>query len=218
MRLQKILGVVALLLFAATPLEKISAESLQTESIAAENVTPHVIHVGLGYSYIPGIHVDGGKMTFGSVKHGVGYEVGYEYLFRKSWLSLGFICTGHYSGGAAQVSLAFGYSVPVDLFVHNFTPTIGGHWSWGKHSFKPSIGFGYLHQYALGEFNMDGRLIDQDGGFSSYFSLEYEYRPMPDTGIFVRIHEMDWIKEYNWDSPWEGIVDYGISVGFNFHF
>lgn len=219
MKFHNIFSALAMLLFAVMPFDEVSAQSFQTEGVEkeAQQPSPHVIHIGLGYSYIPGVYVINADMTFGSIKHGVGYEAGYEYLFRKSWVSLGFICTGHYGSGVAKGSgLGIVGTAPVDLFVHNFTPTVGGHWEWGKHSFKTSLGFGYLHMCALGQRLGVERLREVDGGFSSYFSVEYEYRPYPDTGIFVRLHDMDWIKDYTADE-WEGITNYGISVGFNFH-
>lgn len=220
MKLHNLFSALAMLLFAVMPLDKVSAQSFQLEGIEMEEQqpSPHVIHVGLGYSYIPGVYVMNADMTFGSIKHGMEYEAGYEYLFRKSWMSLGLICTGHYGGGFASGFGGLGVvsTAPVDLFVHNFTPTVGGHWEWGKHSFKTSLGLGYLHICALGQHLGVERSREVDGGFSSYFSVEYEYRPYSDTGIFVRLHEMDWVKDYTADE-WEGVSNYGISVGFNFH-
>lgn len=212
--MKKLSTVLVILFLAVWPFGEILAETKVGKE--KQSASPHVIHAGVGYSYVPSVYVAGSSnsnMDVGSIRHGIGFEAGYEYLFRRSWLSLGVMYTGHYGGGMIGRQLW-------DLLVHDFMPTVGGHWSWGKHTLKPSIGLGYLCYQAIGprDFRFPtGRLTETDGGFSSYFSLEYEYRFSPDTGLFVRLHEMDWVKDMSEDS-WEGIVGYGVAVGFNLHF
>lgn len=215
------LKMLALIVAAILPIQIVSAKSNSTGAVEEQQVQPHVLHAGLGYSYIASLK---------SLKSGAGIDVGYEYLFPKSHWSVGVIYTGHYSGGILKTSGGLielpegGYELAppatnIDVFIHNIAPTIGGYWSWGKHGFKASVGAGYINKMVLRdvEHSTMKRSREYDGGMSVYLSLEYEYRPYPDTGIFVRLHDMEHHGKSD-DTYWEGIVGYGIATGFNFHF
>lgn len=81
------------------------------------------------------------------------------------------------------------------------------------------MGIGYLHAQLIGPLDAKGKSIKEtSGGLSSYISLEYEYRIDKYTGFFLRLHEMDWLGEYDEERErWEGIANYGVSAGFNLH-
>ena len=123
-------------------------------------------------------------------------------------------------------SLPIDASLPVDFYVHNMTPTVGGHWEWGKHAFKIAAGVGYIYSETLAEvekLEMNGveieREEDEVNGLSLYLSLEYEYRFSPKAGLFVKLHDMEhYDKPDDDEEDWEGIVGYGVSIGLNYHF
>lgn len=211
------------LIIAATAIFMVQAASAQSAEEKPQ-LTPHSAHAGIGYSYIPGVYVDGMSPAVGSIKSGVGFDAGYEYLFsKKLLLSVGLNYTLHYASAMLRTNTPGSLkSAPIDFFVHNITPTIGKSWAWKKHILKATIGVGYMYSIAygsrvIGEF--DKRHQDKEDGLSYYFALGYEYRITPDTGLFVKLHDMEHYEEYDSDNKeWEGIVGYGISLGFNFHF
>lgn len=222
----------ALIVAAVLPLQIVLAKSNSTEAVEEkQQVRPHVLHAGLGYSYIPGVYVYKAAMSIGSVNSGIGLSAGYEYLFPASHWSVGVSYTYHHSGGMAKytpitTSLPIDASLPVDFYVHNMTPTVGGHWEWGKHAFKIAAGVGYIYSETLAEverLEMNGveieREEDEVNGLSLYLSLEYEYRFSPKAGLFVKLHDMEhYDKPDDDEEDWEGIVGYGVSIGLNYHF
>ena len=224
MRPNFILKALALICVSVLPLQMYSNQSSKEGMVEEkQQVLPHVVHVGAGYSYIA---------SQASLKNGGAVELGYEYLFPKSHWSVGVICTGHYSGGIKRtdggwIELPGGgfqmgpLATNKDILICNITPTIGGYWSWGKHCVKTSVGVGCMNKVLWSDVEPATmkRSRSYDGGLSSYLSLEYEYRPYQDTGIFVRLHDMmQHEKENDGEWDWKNIVGYGVSVGFNFHF
>lgn len=198
------------------------AVALPLQIVSAADDTkqrPHVIRLGAGYSLVPGADIDGGKMVLGSLKHGAGINVGYDYLFlNKSW-SLGLNYNLHYGSGTGRTYDGFGSSAMIDFFVHNITPTVGNYQTWGKHRLKTDLGIGYLYVQALGAHKLGDpteRLRAIEEGMSTYFAIEYEYSPSSDTGLFVRLHEVNCFKKDG--AQLEGLLNYGMSVGFNLHF
>lgn len=229
MKTNFILKALALISVSVLPLQMYSNQS-SMEGAVEENqpVLPHVVHIGAGYSYIA-------SQSSLKLKNGGAVELGYEYLFPKSHWSVGVICTGHYSGGIIRTNggwigvpgmhgNGFQTAPPAtnkDMLICNITPTIGGYWSWSKHCVKTSVGVGCMNKVVWSDVEPATmkRSRSYDGGLSSYLSLEYEYRPYQDTGIFVRLHDMmQHEKENNGEWDWKNIVGYGVSIGFNFHF
>ena len=210
------------LIIAVTVLFMVQAASAQSADEKLQS-TPHSAHAGIGYSYIPGVYVEDMSMTVGSVKSGIGIDAGYEYQFSKKLWSVGLNYTLHYASGMANnKNLIQPGGAPIDYFVHNITPTIGKSWEWEKHIIKATLGVGYMYSVAYGSYEIgepNKRYQDKEDGLSYYFALGYEYRITPDTGLFVKLHDMEHYEEYDSDDKeWEGIVGYGISLGFNFHF
>lgn len=63
----------ALIVAAVLPLQIVLAKSNSTEAVEEkQQVRPHVLHAGLGYSYIPGVYVYKAAMSIGSVNSGIG--------------------------------------------------------------------------------------------------------------------------------------------------
>lgn len=184
------------------------------DKLERKRMPPHTIHVGAGYSHIAsGIEVDGIE-AYG-LKRGIGLEVAYSYLLPKTWMGFGVNYTGHFADALIKEM------VNVKFFVHNITPTIDFYSLYEKHALKTSIGLGYLQAQFIGPLQLETNakpLKETFDGLSSYISIEYEYRIDKYTGFFLRLHEMNWLGEYDEARErWESIANFGASIGFNLH-
>lgn len=220
MKTRLLLKMLALAALAALPLQLVSAKS----DDAASQVSPHAVYAGLGPSFVPGVYVNDAYMSMGSIKRGIGFTAGYEYSVPTSHWSFGVNYVFHQSGGVAKYyPEPTTVSLPIDFYVHNITPVAGGHWEWGKHAFRFSGGVGYMYSIAVAELRLSGVGVleedEEEDGVSLYLSLEYEYRFSPKMGLFVRAYDMECYDEYDGtEGEWEGIVGYGVSAGFKWHF
>lgn len=184
------------------------------DKLERKRMPPHTIHVGVGYSHIAsGVEVN--YIEVDELERGIGLEVAYSYLSPKTWMGFGVNYTGHFADAL------FEEMVNVKLVIHNIAPTIDFYSVYEKHALKTSIGLGYLHAQFIGPLQLETDAKpskDTFGGLSSYFSIEYEYRIDKHTGFFLRLHEMDWLGEYDEARErWEGITNFGASIGFNLH-
>ena len=218
------------LIIAVTVLFMVQAASAQSADEKLQS-TPHSVYAGIGPSFIPGVSVYKAEMLMGSIKNGFGFNAGYEYSFPKSHWTVGVNYTLHSAGGMVQytpitTSLPIEATLPISFYVHNITPTVGGQWTWGKHGLKIAGGVGYMHTKSIIDLEqlenkwVEIKAIDEDdAGASIYLSLQYEYRFSSRTGLFIKLHDMEHYEKSDLeDKEWEGIVGYGISLGFNFHF
>ena len=221
------------LLVAGCPLHNAVAEShcqLQPSAII-ENVQeeekqekiqmpPHTVHVGAGYSYIIS-NIYAGGLDVDKLKHGAGVELSYTYLPVGKRLGFGVNYTAHFSRVTATEGPSWqAYWANINMQLHNITPTLNICNVYRKHALKTSLGIGYMFVRigGLGSAIPNGAKETKDG-LSGYLSFEYEYRIDEYTGFFMRIHETGWVSRYDEENEMrDGILDCGVSIGFNIHF
>ncbi len=221
------------LLVTGCPLHNAVAEShcqLQSSAITGNvqevekqeraQMPPHTVHVGAGYSYIIS-DIFAGGIDVDKLKHGAGVELSYAYLPVGKRLGFGVNYTAHFS----RVTVTDGPSwqpdwVNLNMQLHNITPMLNICNVYEKHALKTSLGIGYMYIRTGGlASSMPAGLKETKDGFSSYLSFEYEYRIDEYTGFFLRMHGTSWVSRYDEENEMrDGILDCGVSIGFNMHF
>ena len=162
-----------------------------------------------------------GGLDVDKLKHGAGVELSYTYLPVGKRLGFGVNYTAHFSRVTATEGPSWqAYWANINMQLHNITPTLNICNVYRKHALKTSFGIGYMfvHIGGLGSAIPNGAKETKDG-LSGYLSFEYEYRIDEYTGFFMRIHETGWVSRYDEENEMrDGILDCGVSIGFNIHF
>lgn len=198
----------------------VSVAWASAQDVEKAQMSPHTVHVGAGYSSIAsGVYLVGvSGVDVSRLKRGAGLEAAYSYLPAGKRLGFGVCCTS-YLVRATISSKDFGDQpwVFLNMQIHNLCPTVNYCWVGEKHALKAELGVGYMYAQIGGTTASNQK--DVKSGVSSYLAWEYEYRIDEYTGLFVRLHNMTWIDEWDEEEKvLEGIEKNGVSIGFNLHF